>query len=295
MAERARPGWFETDLFPVASHWLDLDGHSLHYVDQGSGPVLLMAHGNPTWSFLYRRMIALLSDRFRCVALDLPGFGLSTAAPGYRFTAAEHAEVLAAFVAKLDLRGITPIMQDWGGPTALGAAVRDPDRYDRLVLGNTWAWPAKRRWLTGFSEMMGGSITGPLLTERLNLFVEQIIPRGMVRRKLSSAEKSMYTAPFPTVASREPVRVFPRQIVTAEPFLADLAAKLPTLAGKPSLLFWADKDIAFGQPELDRWQSLLTDRTDYVLHGAGHYWQDDAGEEAALVLRRWFDGEPVCA
>lgn len=289
MAAFERPAWFDADEFPFESRWLDLDGHTLHYLDEGSGPVLLLAHGNPTWSFLYRRMIPLLSDRFRCIAPDLPGFGLSTAGPGFGFTAAEQSAVMSDFVAALDLSGITPVVQDWGGPVALGAAVRDPERYDRLVIGNTWAWPMQRRKMTTFSELMGGRFTGPLVTERLNLFVEQIIPRGLVRRRLSDAEMAMYRGPFRDLAARRPVRVFPRQITEAAPFLTEVEAGLPAIAGKPSLLFWADADIAFGDPERRRWEELLTDRTDYVLHGAGHYWQDDAGEEAAYVLRQWWD------
>lgn len=86
----------------------------MHYVDEGDGPTLLMLHGNPTWSFLYRDMIAALRSQFRCVALDYPGFGLSSAAAGYGFTAAEHADVVEAFVAHLDLTDVTPVVQDWG-------------------------------------------------------------------------------------------------------------------------------------------------------------------------------------
>jgi haloalkane dehalogenase len=77
-----RPAWFDETLLPYSSHWIEVQGHTIHYLDEGSGPTLLMLHGNPTWSFLYRRLIAGLSDRFRCVALDYPGFGLSRAAAG---------------------------------------------------------------------------------------------------------------------------------------------------------------------------------------------------------------------
>ena len=126
---QARPDWFDADLFPVTSRWLDVDGHTVHYVDEGSGPTLLMLHGNPTWSFLYRRLISGLRDDFRCVALDYPGFGLSTAAPGYGFTVAEHSGLVRRFVEALDLTEVTSVVQDWGGPIGMGAAISDPDRY----------------------------------------------------------------------------------------------------------------------------------------------------------------------
>lgn len=155
---------------------MDLDGHSVHYVDEGSGPKLLMLHGNPMWSVLYRRMIAGLSDRFRCVALDCPGVGLSEAGPDYGFTVAEHSEVVRRFVEELDLEDVVVVVQDRGGPIGLGALQADPDRYRGLVIGNTWAWPAPPRFRP-FSEILGGRIPGGLLSERANGFVRVVMPQ----------------------------------------------------------------------------------------------------------------------
>lgn len=98
MAVTERPAWVDDELFPFESRFVDIDGHTVHYVDEGSGPVLLFLHGNPTWSFDYREVIADLRQEFRCVAVDYPGFGLSTAAPGYRYLPAEHTRVIGAFV-----------------------------------------------------------------------------------------------------------------------------------------------------------------------------------------------------
>jgi haloalkane dehalogenase len=284
-----RPTWFNADLFPVESRWVEIDGNTVHYVDEGEGPLLLMLHGNPTWSFLYRRLIAGLKDRFRCVALDYPGFGLSAAKPGYDFTPAAHADVLTAFIKELDLTEITPIVQDWGGPIGLAAATRDPDRFSSLIIGNTWAWPHDAKTAERFSFLMGSDATGDWLTRKFNLFVGQIIPRSMRRRSLKPEEMAMYKGPFPDEASRTPVQVFPREITGARDFLAGLESNLHRVAGLPSLLLWANKDIAFGKAELEKWRSLQTDHHHHMLQGAGHYWQDDAGEEAVLAIRNWWD------
>lgn len=288
----ARPPWFDPALMPFESRWLDLDGHTLHYVDEGSGPVLLMVHGNPSWSFLYRRMIPALSDRFRCVAVDHPGFGLSTPAPGYGFTAAEHSAVLRGFVAALGLADVTPIVQDWGGPIALGAAVADPGRYAGLVVGNTWSWPSNL-WTRSFGMVMGGPVIGGITSQRLNLFAGAMVPRMMRRRTLSARERAMYAGPFRTSAQRAPARTLAGQISGAAPFLRDLESRLPAIAHLPSLLFWATGDIAFGAGERRRWQGLLAERTDHTLEGAGHFWQDDAAEEAVQVIRDWFAGRGI--
>jgi haloalkane dehalogenase len=284
---QARPDWFDADLFPVTSRWLDVDGHTVHYVDEGSGPTLLMLHGNPTWSFLYRRLISGLRDDFRCVALDYPGFGLSTAAPGYGFTVAEHSGLVRRFVEALDLTEVTSVVQDWGGPIGMGAAISDPDRYAGFVIGNTYAWPSMSPDKAILSELMGNRYLGELVNKRLNLFLGRMLP-FMMQRTLSDAELAMYRGPFPTPASREPVRVLPREIRTAAPFLARLEDALPRVTDKPALLLWGVKDIAFKEPERRRWQSLLTHRRDHTLRDAGHFWQDDAGEEAVRVIRDWW-------
>ncbi len=284
-----RPTWFDADLFPVESKWIEIGGSTVHYVDEGEGPTLLMLHGNPTGSFLYRRLISGLADRFRCIAVDYPGFGLSTSSPDYGFTAAEHAHILQQFVRALDLTGVTPIVQDWGGPIGLSAVVADPDRYDSLIIGNTWAWPHEAKMAERFSATLGKGRSGELLTRKLNLFVGQIIPRSMRRRTLSPREMEMYKGPFPDEDSRIPVEVFPREITEAQPFLANLESKLHRIAEMPALLLWANKDAAFRKTEMLRWRSLLTNHHFHMLYGAGHYWQDDAGEEAALVIRDWWD------
>ena len=136
-ASTTRPAWVDDELFPFESHFIEIDGHTVHYVDEGSGPTLLMLHGNPTWSFLFREVIRLLRNDFRCIALDYPGFGLSTPRPGYRYLPEEHAEVVTAFVDALDLKDVTLIGQDWGGMIGLAFATRNPGVVKRLVVLNT--------------------------------------------------------------------------------------------------------------------------------------------------------------
>src|SRR4051812_28438464 len=123
-----RPAWVPDRLFPFESRFADVAGARVHYVDEGEGPVLLLVHGNPTWSFLYRDVIRGLRDRFRCIAVDLPGFGLSRPVPPpYSFTPVEHAAVLEQLVVHLDLREATLMVQDWGGPIGMAVATRMPE------------------------------------------------------------------------------------------------------------------------------------------------------------------------
>ena len=173
------------DLYPFASRWLDSSAGRVHYVDEGAGRPILMCHGNPTWSFLYRNVIGALRDRFRCVAIDMPGFGLSDRPPRYGYTPAEQAAVLGELIGALDLRDLVVLGHDWGGPIGLAAACADPQRVSGLVLGNTWFWPSDRRARV-FSRVMSSRPLQPAILER-NLFVERVLPAG-VARSLSAAE-----------------------------------------------------------------------------------------------------------
>jgi haloalkane dehalogenase len=176
---------------PVREPLRRIDGHTIHYVDEGSGPTLLFLHGNPTWSFVYRDVIRALRDEFRCVALDYPAFGLSSAEPAYRYLPEEHTQVVTAFVDALALSGVTLVAHDWGGPIGLAAVEQRPTAFDRLVLANTWAWPIGAPHVQILSHLMGGPL-GRLLIRQFNLFVNAMIPAGHRLRKPTDEEMAHY-------------------------------------------------------------------------------------------------------
>jgi haloalkane dehalogenase len=282
----SRQDWVPEHLYPFESHYAEVGGARVHYVDEGSGPPLLLLHGNPTWSFLYRDIIKALRDRYRCIAPDHPGFGFSTAAPGYGFTPAEHASILEQFVAQLDLTGLTMMVQDWGGPIGFAVATRHPDRFSAFVIGNTWAWPKADPGTQVFSRVLGSSFGGYLILKR-NFFVEKAMPGSMRRKKLSDEVMNAYRGPFPTPESRKPVHVFPREILHSRPFLAEVERGLPQLRDRPALIVWPTKDVAFREPELRRWEQLFPNHRTVKLEGAGHYVQEEASDEIAAAIRDW--------
>ena len=282
-----RPDWVDDDLFPFESRFVEIDGHTLHYVDEGSGPTLLLLHGNPAWSFLYRHLIADLRADYRCVAVDLPGFGLSSARPGFSFRPKEHSEAVEGFADHLGLEGVTMMVQDWAGPIGLGLAGRRPGLASRLVIGNTWAWPVEgNRHFSRFSGIFGGPI-GHFLIRRFNLFVNALVPKGHTQTKLSKAEMVHYRRPFPTPASRTPTSVFPREIIGSTAWLAEVEEGLASLRDLPTLIVWGRKDIAFRKPELARFEELFPHHRTVLLPEAGHYIQDDAPAEVVAAIREF--------
>lgn len=283
-----RPPWVNDELFPFESRFAQVDGAQVHYIDEGDGPVFLGLHGNPTWSFLYRHIVQGLTDMFRCVALDYPGFGLSTAPSGYGHTVAEHARVVEGFVERLDLRDITLMVQDWGGPIGLWVATRHPERFRAFVIGNTWAWPVtddrSARW---FSNILGSGALGGLLVRRADVFTEVFMRSAIRRKKLTLDERFMYKRPHPTPQSRVPVHVMPREILAAGDFLSETEQGLGRIADKPALIVWGDKDPAFRERQLRRWERTFPNHRTQILRGASHYIQEDAPDEIIAAIRAW--------
>lgn len=285
--EGVRPGWVDDELFPFESRFIEIDGHTVHYVDEGSGPTLLMLHGNPTWSFLWRDVISALRDDFRCIALDYPGFGLSVPKPGYRYLPEQHADVVTGFVDALGLRGVTLAGQDWGGPIGLAAAQQRPGVFDRLVLANTWAWPVNGIFhFEWFSHIVGG-LPMRFLAQRLNLIVNAFIPLGHRRRKPTEAEVNHYRRALDRPEGRRASATLPGQIIASRDFFAKVEAGLPDLQHLPTLIVWGDGDIGLRRQERERLEATFPDHETVVVEGAGSYVESDATDEFVAAFRRW--------
>jgi len=269
--------------FPFAPRYLEQDGLRMHYLDEGEGDPVLCLHGEPTWSFLYRRMIPVLAAVARVVAPDYFGFGRSdkpTAAEWYTFD--RHSASIRRLVEELDLRRMTVVVQDWGGPIGLRLAVEQPERVERLVILNTGVGggrPPNETWLR-FREVVRAA-GGDFQPGRLI--------RTAAVRGLAEDAAAAYDAPFPTPESKAGVLAFPEQVPTepAHPNTAPLMAIREGLASweKPVLVLFGDSDPIF-RPEVGeaiaRWipGALPAELVD----DAGHFVQEDAGEEVAARI-----------
>ncbi len=275
-------------LFPFESRWFTSSVGPVHYIDEGSGRPLLLLHGNPDWGFLYRKIVSELRGDFRCVVPDYPGFGLSVHPEGYGYTTAEHATVIGELVDHLDLGDMVVMGQDWGGPIGMDIASRNPDRVHGLVMGNTWFWPSDGRMMTLFSKGMGSRPMQRLIKNR-NIFVTRVMKQTL-QVKLTDKEFAHYTDVVPTPASREGIAVFPRQILDAEPWLAELEQRVAdTLGDKTVVLIFGRKDPALASESIiARWQSAFPAATLIELPDAGHYIQEDAPDEIVQAIRTAF-------
>lgn len=274
--------------FPFAPRYVELEGMRMHYLDEGRGDPILLLHGEPTWSFLYRRMIPPLCARFRCVAPDYIGFGRSdkwTDVEAYSF--ASHFRFLEGFLEAVDLRRITVVVQDWGGPLGLHYAACHPERVARLVILNTGVFagetpsPGLHRWREYAARTP-------------DLPVGQIVKRSVLDRAgVPDAVVAAYDAPFPTLPSKAGARAFPALIpLTLDaPGAAEMRRTRAALArwGKPALVCWSDRDPVFPLAAGEAMARLIPSARFTRIAGAGHFLQEEKGPE---IARRILDFVP---
>ena len=285
--------WINPRLYPYAAKACALPMGTLRYVDEGEGEPIVMVHGNPTWSFVYRKLIAGLSERYRCIVPDHIGFGQSSKPSDWSYLPRDHSVNLTRLLDGLNLEGITLVVQDWGGPIGLAYALEHPERVKRLVILNTWLWPVADDWYyQAFSAMLGGPF-GRFMCRHFNLFVRGVVPMAYGdRAQLTREILRHYLAPLPTGDSRKGTWVFPGQIIGASDWLAALWAQRDRLVAKPAMIAWGMKDIAFREKELRKWQGLFPRAEVTRFAQAGHYVQDEAGEAIAQLMRAFIGAHP---
>jgi haloalkane dehalogenase len=274
--------------YPFQSRWFERNGSAMHYIDEGQGEVekiaVVMCHGNPTWSYLYRHIIKMLAPQYRCIAYDLPGFGYSDHPPGYSYLPQEHAEwVEALLLEHLKLDRFILVVQDWGGPIGLRIATRHPDKIIGVVISSTFIG-APTTVGKIFSTLMGTWLGQYLIIQR-NFFAKTIVS-AMLGKRATPATLKAYVDPFPTPDSRKGPAVFPVQIVGATPWLEETKSRLQTLAGKPIEFVFGLKDIGTRAADIAAWLNIFPRAGVQKVAEANHFTQEDCPENYVVAVNR---------
>jgi haloalkane dehalogenase len=285
---RDRPGWLNPALFPFRPNYVTVNDCLIHYVDEGHGMPVLLLHGIPVWSLTYRGLIEQLRPHVRCIAADMPGFGLSVASTDFTYTPADQEDVLAKLVDHLDLEHFVVVGHDWGAPLALRLALRHPDRIAGLVIENGWAWPDHpgARW----ARIGGGRLLGRAIRSS-NAFIRVALRAGGPRLRLDREIERAYCAPHPTPASRrsqsELVYQNGQNALGRSRYLADLEEALGDLRHLPALIVWGARCPVFRAPERERFERSFPRHRTHVLPTAGHFVHEDAPEIVGAAIRLW--------
>lgn len=291
------------ELFPFAEHWLALEpGIRMHYVDEGprDAPVVLMLHGNPTWSFYWRRLIAALSPTHRVIAPDHIGCGKSDKPDDarYPYRLARRIADIEQLVESLGLRELTLIVHDWGGMIGMGWAHRHPQMLTKLVLLNTAAFPlptSKR--LPASLWLARNTALGSVLVRGFNAFSRGATRFCVTRRPLSAEVREALCAPYDSWDHRRAVLRFVQDIPLREgdpgfEILTEVGSQLEQFDDRPVLICWGMRDFVFDEHFLRVWERELPHADVHRFADSGHYVLEDAGDEIEALVTKFMGAVP---
>ncbi|GAB4206180.1 MAG: alpha/beta fold hydrolase [Roseiflexaceae bacterium] len=279
--------------YPFESRYLPLAAGRMHYVDEGQGRPVVLVHGTPTWSFMYRHLIKGLSPVVRCIAPDHLGFGLSDQPAGGDCSPKAHARNLAELIERLELRDITLVVHDFGGPIGLSYAIEHPRNVRQIVMFNTWLWSLKDQWMYKLVAGLARGPLGGLLFERLGLEERVIMPAAYGdRRRLTRAIHQHYLRPHATPQARRSTRELARHLIDSSDWYASLWERNGRLRTMPALVLWGMRDTVFPPKTLDRWRTTLLDAQIMTFDDVGHFVPEEKGQELVPVVRYFLEHGP---
>jgi haloalkane dehalogenase len=272
--------------FPFHSTYREHDGLRLAHLDEGEGPPVVFFHGEPTWSFLWRKVLPPVRDAgFRCIAPDLPGFGRSDKPVDVDWYSYDrHTQAMVALFEALDLRGATIVVHDWGGAIGLRVAVEQADRVDRIVALDTGLF-------TGRQQMNEAWMRFRDFVARTEDLPVGLLVRRACKRDPGDDVIAAYEAPFPSPESKAGARAFPL-ILPTSPDMPGAEAGQRVLEAmrqdvRPKLFLWADSDPVLPLETGRRFAAALGGEVDHVIAGAGHFLQEDAGPHIGELIADW--------
>jgi haloalkane dehalogenase len=272
--------------FGFEPHYREVDGLRLAHLDEGDGPPVVFWHGEPTWSFLWRKVIPAVRDAgFRCLAPDLPGFGRSdkpTDMGWYSYD--RHAAFARAFLEDLDLRGATFVVHDWGGPIGLRAAVEARERVDRFVIMDTGLFTGRQRMSDAWLRFRD-------FVERTEDLPVGFLVQGAAATDLPEEVVAAYEAPFPTPESKAGARAFPL-ILPTSPDMPGAEAGQAVLDAfaeddRPKLVLWADGDPVLPVKTGEAFAQRIGAPAPEIVPDASHFLQEDQGELLGRRIAEW--------
>ncbi len=276
--------WLDTTLYPFNNKYIQLNAGKMHYIDEGNGEIILFVHGTPTWSFLYRDYIASLSKKYRCIAIDHIGFGLSEKPIDFDGKPESHSKNLTEFIKKNELQNITLVVHDFGGPIGLGSAIENNERIKRVVLFNSWLWETKDNSSAQKVDKILHSRLGEFMYLRMNFSPKVLLKKGVYdKNKLTKNAHQHYIKPFPNKVSRLSLLNIGKSLVGSSNWYQKQWKQLDKLESKPWLILWGTKDEFITTEYLEKWKNRLPN-AQVKEFDCGHFVQEEKTQETIQAI-----------
>jgi len=279
---------FKSDSYPFTSHYLNINGLKLHYLDEGSGIPFLMIHGNPTWSFFYRNIIKEFSSKNRCIVPDHLGCGLSDKPQNYQYNLKNHLDNLIYLVNELKLTKFNLIVHDWGGTIGMGLAGLYPDKIDKIIILNSASFVDSN--IPKRINILRIPLLGEIAIRQFNVFAR--FATFMAPKKgLSKEALKGFLFPYNNYHNRIAIHRFVKDIPMTKkdssfPLLKDIENRLNLLKDKKILILWGEKDFCFNIHFYNRWKILFPNAESYLFKNGGHYLLEDELDNIIPLIKK---------
>ncbi|MFK7922390.1 MAG: alpha/beta fold hydrolase [Bacteroidia bacterium] len=286
----SNPQWLDRQAYPFQSHYFQHPDGQIHYLDQGQGTPIVLVHGTPTWSYMFRHLIAPLSENHRVLAIDHLGFGLSAKPKTADYSVQAQAQRFSDWIASLNLTAFHLVVHDFGGPIALNYALQHPQQIKSLTISNSWMWSARgEAQFEKLAKTLASPIL-PLLYRWFNFSARFLLPQGFAQRKhLSKPIHRQYLAPF-RLGEREGPLGLAHSLLEAQDWFESLWEQREQLLPIQTQILWGTQDKFLPSSYAERFASIWPEPTKIVrFEEAGHFLWEEVHAEILVAIEDFIE------
>ncbi|PRY84777.1 haloalkane dehalogenase [Mongoliibacter ruber] len=283
---QAQNSWLDREKYPFTSNYFSVNSQKMHYINEGTGELILFVHGTPSWSFDWRKIIKDLRTDYQCVAIDHIGFGLSDKPKSYDYSTFNHSMSLEKFILEKGYKDITLVLHDFGGPIGFHFALRHPDLVKNIIVLNSWLWSSEGdQEYEKFVKILRSPIL-PFIYKYLNFSPRFILPKSYGDHKPDKKTLKHYIKPFTRASERNGPLAFAKSLLNDQDWFESLWQQRQLLKGKPVGFIWGMNDPIISPKNLEKFKFGFPRSSVFHLEDSGHFPQEEEPVKVIAAIRR---------
>ncbi|RIJ42969.1 alpha/beta fold hydrolase [Pontibacter oryzae] len=277
-----KPDWLDKKEYPFKSKFIELEAGKMHYIDEGKGNPIVMIHGTPSWSFLYRNLIKILRKKYRCIAMDMIGFGLSDKPDSWDYRPRSHAANFQQLMEHLQLKNVTLLVHDFGAPIGLAYAINHPENVSSIVMLNSWTWSLSKHQSFGKASKYLVGPLGKFLHSKLNVSAHTLIHELFKdEEQMPEPIKEHYIKALGNPEDRVRNLACARELIGVSKWYDELWKERHKIQDIPTLILWGERDKLIKVEALQRWKVFFHECYVIPFEDGGHFLQEESAEDIA--------------